>query len=206
MDIVVFKGFSGLLDVLVHNLLILRVVTPVFPRKDLIGRLSEVKQTAWFLKRPKSPVMVLTGKTGGAGRFTLSALAKKYLGIRVEKYPTSKRQASIIQLLLPALAATQEWTAEKLLRLAPSVKFKDVLNAVGVGEEYRPHLKAILPEILMGKTGCPGCLVCTGKPNKGRRTTAKRNRNKTKRNIDILTGKRPKEEVLPTFSSCSDSD
>ena len=98
--------------------------------------------------------------------FTLASLAKKYLKIRLEKFPTAAKEARIIQQLLPALAATQEWTAEKLLRLAPSVQFLQLLDAIGVGDEYVTHRRPIAPEILKGGAGCPGCIACGKKKRK----------------------------------------
>ena len=69
VDIIVFKGFSGLLDILVHNLVMHVGVSPVFPGEDLIGRLSEVRETAWFLKHPKGPMMELDRVSGKSGMF-----------------------------------------------------------------------------------------------------------------------------------------
>ena len=63
MDVVVYCGFSGLFDILVHSLVLHRIV---ITRKDLIGRMSEIKETAWFLKHPKAPVMGHRNR-GGSG-------------------------------------------------------------------------------------------------------------------------------------------
>ena len=67
VDVVVYSGFIGLFDILVHSLVLHGIV---IPRKDLIGRLSEIKETAWFLKRPKAPVMGHR-KIGGSGMFQM---------------------------------------------------------------------------------------------------------------------------------------
>ena len=56
VDIVVYSGFSGLFDILVNSLILHGVCTGGW-RNDLINRMSEIKETAWFLKRPKAPVM-----------------------------------------------------------------------------------------------------------------------------------------------------
>ena len=65
VDVVVYSGFSGLFDLLVHSLVLHGICTESW-RKDLIGRMSEIKETAWFLKRPKAPVMGYR-QVGGAG-------------------------------------------------------------------------------------------------------------------------------------------
>ena len=101
---------------------------------------------------------------------SLASLAKKHLNIRLEKFPTSAKEAWTIQQLLPALAATQDWTAEKLLRLAPSVQFLKLLTAVGVGDKYIPHQRPIAPEILRGKSECSGCVACTKKVSKSEKS------------------------------------
>ena len=63
VDIVVYSGFSGLFDILVNSLILHGICTGGW-RNDLINRMSEIKETAWFLKRPKAPVM---GYRGGSG-------------------------------------------------------------------------------------------------------------------------------------------
>merc|ERR1712150_163294 len=140
----------------------------------------------------------------GSSDFALASIAKKYLGIRLEKFPTCAKEASIIQRLLPALASTQDWTAEKLLRLAPSVQFQQLLGAVGIGDNYIPHHKAILPEILTGKSGCPGCVACVKKlKRKKRGRPPKPKEPKKPRGRQPKEGKEPKSEA---FLSSTDSD
>ena len=135
----------------------------------------------------------------------MASLAKKYLKIRLEKFPTSAKEASVIQQLLPALAATQEWTAEKLLRLAPSFQFQQLLGAIGVGDKYVPHRRPIVPEILEGKSGCSGCIACGKKPRKRGKKSPKRKEPKKPRGRRPKEGKEPKsEEWLPSTDSDSD--
>ena len=136
---------------------------------------------------------------------SLASLAKKHLKIRLEKFPTSAKEAWIIQQLLPALAATQDWTAEKLLRLAPSVQFLKLLTAVGVGGKYIPHHRPIAPEILRGKSGCPGCVACAKKKSKSKKSAKPPEPKKPK----IRRGNSSKESKEPKSAewlSSTDSD
>ena len=138
---------------------------------------------------------------------SLASLAKKHLKIRLEKFPTSAKEAWIIQQLLPALAATQEWTAEKLLRLAPSVQFLKLLTAVGVGDKYIPHHRPIAPEILRGKSGCPGCVACAKKKSRSKKSAKPPEPKKPKlgRGEPTNEGKEPKSaEWLSSTDSDSD--
>ena len=106
---------------------------------------------------------------------------------------------------MPALATTQEWTAEKLLRLAPSVQFQDLLGAIGVGDKYVPHRKPILPEMLKGKSGCSGCIACVKSPKR---------KDKRYRSPKLKEGKKAKkeankpksEEFISELLSSTDSD
>ena len=56
VDVVVYSGFSGLFDILVHSIVLHGICTKAW-RKDLIGRMSEVRETATFLKWPKAEAM-----------------------------------------------------------------------------------------------------------------------------------------------------